>query len=74
MHFKNLDNLRTVAVGCLRGLSLLCDAGVVHCDMKVGKSGIRMSWLVGNLLHMCDHSQSQSWLVSIEGFSPNKSD
>jgi len=34
MHFKNLDNLRTVAVGCLRGLSLLCDAGVVHCDMK----------------------------------------
>ena len=40
MHFKNLDNLRTVAVGCLRGLSLLCDAGVVHCDMKVGKCGI----------------------------------
>ena len=24
----------TVAVGCLRGLTLLCEAGVVHCDMK----------------------------------------
>ena len=34
MHFKDLSNLRTVAVGCLRGLALLCDAGVVHCDMK----------------------------------------
>lgn len=34
LHFKDLKNLRTVAVGCLRGLSLLCDAGVVHCDMK----------------------------------------
>ena len=34
MHFKNLDNLRVVAVGCLRGLKLLAEAGVVHCDMK----------------------------------------
>mmetsp|Transcript_53899 Transcript_53899/g.101000 ORF Transcript_53899/g.101000 Transcript_53899/m.101000 type:complete len:663 (+) Transcript_53899:118-2106(+) len=34
MHFKELDNLRVVAVGCLRGLKLLSDAGVVHCDMK----------------------------------------
>ena len=34
MHFKNLDNLRIVAVGCLRGLKLLAEAGVVHCDMK----------------------------------------
>ena len=36
MHFKNLDNLRVVAVGCLRGLKLLAEAGVVHCDMKAG--------------------------------------
>lgn len=33
-HFKDMSNLRTVAIGCLRGLELLCNAGVVHCDMK----------------------------------------
>lgn len=33
-HFKDMANLRTVAIGCLRGLDKLCQAGVVHCDMK----------------------------------------
>jgi len=37
-HFKDMANLRTVAIGCLRGLDKLCQAGVVHCDMKAGKS------------------------------------
>jgi hypothetical protein len=38
-HFKDMANLRTVAIGCLRGLDKLCQAGVVHCDMKAGKAG-----------------------------------
>ncbi|CAJ1443328.1 unnamed protein product [Effrenium voratum] len=33
-HFKDLTNLRLVAIGCCRGLALLSEAGVVHCDMK----------------------------------------
>eukprot|EP00930_Biecheleria_cincta_P059582 TRINITY_DN4528_c0_g1_i1.p1 TRINITY_DN4528_c0_g1~~TRINITY_DN4528_c0_g1_i1.p1 ORF type:complete len:729 (-),score=170.63 TRINITY_DN4528_c0_g1_i1:57-2243(-) len=33
-HFKNLRNLQIVALGCIRGLMLLSEASVVHCDMK----------------------------------------
>lgn len=33
-HFKNLRNLQIVALGCIRGLMLLSEACVVHCDMK----------------------------------------
>ena len=47
MHFKNLDNLRVVAVGCLRGLKLLAEAGVVHCDMKARARAMRSRNLLG---------------------------
>lgn len=33
-HFKNIRNLQIVALGCTRGLMLLSEASVVHCDMK----------------------------------------
>lgn len=34
MHFKDIENLRLVAIGGMSGLKLLDEAGVVHCDVK----------------------------------------